>query len=614
MKWYLNLKIARKLALAFAGVQILMVALGVSAIVQFARLYAPSHEITSNWLPSIEALGQVRVDFSTIRRHELDLAQTKGNPEKQKKYTDKLANDIKTAREDLSRYEPRVTPEERPLYAKMQSAFQAYLPLNDRIVRLAGEGRHADARDLIWGESSPAFEKTNTAANEDLEFNRNSANAEIAQAETTYRTSRNMVIAVLIFAMVVGVFVNLIVSRMIANPLRQMQSAAEKLALGDTDQQVLYESRDEVGSLAHSFREVIDYNRTIAAACEALGRGDLTVGVTPKSEKDLLAKNFSHAVGSLRDTIREMAQSAGSLASAAEELSATSSEMSASAQETAAQAGTVSSVAGQISANVQTVVSGAEEMTVSIKEISGNAHEAARVAGNGVKVAEAANQKVGKLGESSREIGQVIKVITSIAEQTHLLALNATIEAARAGEAGKGFAVVANEVKELAKETAKATEDISRKIEAIQVDTQGAIEGIGEVGKIIAQISDIQTTIAGAVEEQSATTNEISRNVSDVCQGNQEIARNITGVSQAARSTTEGAEYTNKAAGELARLATSLQTLVRQFDYGRDEQGADSIGAKASRSAAPKSKSAANGVRVNGHAAQHDPAPVTSVH
>ncbi len=584
MKWYLNLKIARKLALAFAGVQVLMVALGVSAIVQFARLYAPSHEITSNWLPSIEALGQVRVDFSTIRRHELDLTQTKGNPEKQKSYTDKLANDIKTAREDLSRYEPRVTPEERPLYAKMQSAFQAYLPLNDRIVRLAGEGRHADARDLIWGESSPAFEKINTAANEDLEFNRNSANAEIAQAETTYRTSRIMVIAVLIFAMVVGVFVNLIVSRMIANPLRQMQSAAEKLALGDTDQQVLYESRDEVGSLAHSFREVIDYNRTIAAACEALGRGDLTVGVTPKSEKDLLAKNFSHAVGSLRDTIREMAQSAGSLASAAEELSATSSEMSASAQETAAQAGTVSSVAGQISANVQTVVSGAEEMTVSIKEISGNAHEAARVAGNGVKVAEAANQKVGKLGESSREIGQVIKVITSIAE-----------------------------VKELAKETAKATEDISRKIEAIQVDTKGAIEGIGEVGKIIAQISDIQTTIAGAVEEQSATTNEISRNVSDVSQGNQEIARNITGVSQAARSTTEGAEYTNKAAGELARLATSLQTLVRQFDYGRDEQGADSIGAKASRSAAPKSKSAANGVRVNGHAAQHDPAPVTSV-
>jgi len=185
--------------------------------------------------------------------------------------------------------------------------------------------------------------------------------------------------------------------------------------------------------------------------------------------------------------------------------------MSSNAEETAAQSGAVSSAAEQIASNVQTVVSGSEEMSASIKEISTNAH----VAGNGVKIAREATEKVTKLSESSQEIGQVIKVITSIAEQTHLLALNATIEAARAGEAGKGFAVVANEVKELAKETAKATEDISQKIEAIQADTKGAIDGITEVSKIIAQINDIQNSIASAVEEQTATTNEISRNIVD---------------------------------------------------------------------------------------------------
>lgn len=386
------------------------------------------------------------------------------------------------------------------------------------------------------------------------------------------------------------------VVRKFVTPLRAMTQAASQLAIGDTEMQVTYESGDEVGSLANSFREVIQYNRTVASACEALGRGDLTISVEPKSEKDLIAQNFTHAVDSLRDTVSQMAESSSSLASASEELSATASQMSSNAEQTAAQSGAVSSAAEEIAANVQTVVSGSEEMSASIKEISINAHEAAKVAGNGVRIASEANQKVVKLSESSQQIGQVIKVITSIAEQTHLLALNATIEAARAGAAGKGFAVVANEVKELAKETAKATEDISAKIEAIQADTKGAIDGITEISKIIAQINDIQNTIASAVEEQTATTNEISRNIADVATGNQEIARNVTGVASAAKSTTEGAEYTNKAAGELARLATTLQSLVRQFDYGKEDQERTVDSAPQQRK-----KPAAKGNYVNGN-------------
>ena len=254
------------------------------------------------------------------------------------------------------------------------------------------------------------------------------------------------------------------------------------------------------------------------------------------------------------------------LASAAQELTSVSQQMASNSEETAAQASVVSAAAEQVSRNVGTVASAAEEMGASIKEIAKNANEAARVATSAVKVAEKTNATVSKLGESSAEIGNVIKVITSIAQQTNLLALNATIEAARAGEAGKGFAVVANEVKELAKQTAKATEDISRKIEAIQADTKGAVDAIAQIGTIISQINDIQSTIASAVEEQTATTAEISRNVGEAALGSREIAQNVMGVAQAARSTTEGAANTKSSAEELSRMAVELKRLVTKLE------------------------------------------------
>jgi methyl-accepting chemotaxis protein len=263
--------------------------------------------------------------------------------------------------------------------------------------------------------------------------------------------------------------------------------------------------------------------------------------------------------------VRGIVQNAHALATASEELTSVSQQMGATAEETTAQANVVSAASEQVSKNVQTVATGTEEMSASIREIAKNANEAARVATNAVKVAETTNVTVAKLGESSADIGKVIKVITSIAQQTNLLALNATIEAARAGEAGKGFAVVANEVKELAKETAKATEDIGQKIEAIQGDTRGAVQAIGEIGSIINQINDISNTIASAVEEQTATTNEITRNVTEAAKGSAEIAENITGVAQAARSTSDGAAETQRASGELARMAAELQTLVAKF-------------------------------------------------
>ncbi len=257
----------------------------------------------------------------------------------------------------------------------------------------------------------------------------------------------------------------------------------------------------------------------------------------------------------------ETAEIAQSLAGAAEELTATATTLSAGAEETATQATVVSASSDQVTENVQTVASAAEEMTASIGEIANNASRAAQVTGSAVVTASEANEMIGKLGESSVEIGKVIKVITLIAQQTNLLALNATIEAARAGEAGKGFAVVANEVKELAKETARATEDIGQKIEAIQVDTQHAVSAIGTISQVIGEINDISATIATAVEEQSATTAEMSRSVQEAATGVASITENIGGVAESANQTTQGASEVQGASVELSRLAAQLLAL-----------------------------------------------------
>nr|WP_233581537.1 PAS domain-containing methyl-accepting chemotaxis protein [Acidipila sp. EB88] len=303
--------------------------------------------------------------------------------------------------------------------------------------------------------------------------------------------------------------------------------------------------------------------KVVAAAAQ----GDLTQQITVQGDDAAgqMAAGLERLLADMKDSVSSIRQTAMGVASSSEELSAISQQLANSSQAAAQQAHGVSSSSEQVSTNVSIVAASSEEMLASIKEISKSATEASRVAKAAVTMADETNYTISKLGASSQEIGKVIKVITSIAQQTNLLALNATIEAARAGEAGKGFAVVANEVKELAKETARATEEIGQKIEAIQADTKAAVKAIADVSEIITQVNDISSTIASAVEQQTATTNEIGRNVSDAARGTSEIAQSIGHVARATEQATDGARDTQTAASALTAMASQLQLLVNRF-------------------------------------------------
>jgi len=421
--------------------------------------------------------------------------------------------------------------DERGALDAVRTAFGKFSDTDKDVIGKYREGTPAAmsaANDLVLGTEIQLFQQISDGLDKLVKNAQDQAAAAEATARSSADSTRNLATTVGILALLGAVALAALLTLSITRPLAILRSRLTDIAEGE---------------------------------------GDLTkrLDVTGRDEFTAVSAAFNRFVEKIAGTVRGIIDSASAVSAASEELTAVSGQIAATSHQTSTQSGVVVTAADEVSGNVQTVAAGAEELSASIREIATNATEAARVGDQTMTAARTTHELIGKLGESSREIGDVVKVITAIAEQTNLLALNATIEAARAGEAGKGFAVVAGEVKDLAQETATSTGNIAARVQSIQQDTAAAVAAISEIVDIIGKLGDYQTTIASAVEEQTATTNEMSRNINQAAASSAEIATNIAGIAEAARTTTSGVADATQAAEELSRMSHQLRGLVSQF-------------------------------------------------
>jgi methyl-accepting chemotaxis protein len=527
VKWFLDSKIQTKQILAFGAVVALTAFLGVFALLKLAAVRATTVDMSEHRIPAIQSLSELRAGLMQYRVAEMGFVFTNDTDERELRMANREAAMSSVGKAE-TQFQPLIDgPEEKKLYEAIKQDVEQTRAETLTIINYAKSKKDTEAISEVLGNALGDFSQTMSDVQAEMDLKVKGAEEASKASATVYRTSRWWILGTLITVVVLSVLMVMITTRLIAGPIREVGEVLGRIATGDvTGKDLEVRSSDEIGELT---------------------------------------RNINLMQHSLRQMIASISKGAEQIGVASKEFSVASQQITANSEETSAQANVVSAATELVNRNLQTVATSTEEMSASIGEIAKNATEAANVAGEALKAAAETNATVTKLGLSSGEIGQVIKVITSIAQQTNLLALNATIEAARAGEAGKGFAVVANEVKELAKATAKATDDISRRIAAIQTDTRGAMNAIATITGIIGRVNAISATIATAVEEQSATTSEMSRNLAEAAKGSGQVAQHIGGVAAAAQSTLAGTSGSRKAAQRLAQMSTQLHGLVEQF-------------------------------------------------
>jgi methyl-accepting chemotaxis protein len=523
-----NLQVSQKLFASFGVLCLLVVGVGATGLFELARAGQRLDRMYQSNLQSTALLGDIRADVheATALSAKLILRSPITDVSSIQSQIKRLDTEIDKLWTTYSTHSTAGTAAQR---AAFTAALAEYRQARDE--RLVPAAERNDFTSYLGAQNAYMDPLTSNIAvilNNLAGIEDKAAQQQMTAAHNDMRTGQIATNGLTLGAVVLAIVLALLVSRAIAGPLKQTVGVLEALAEGRLDLRLKVTGRDEVGRMAGALNTALDR---------------------------------------LTGTLRGISENVTTLAASSEELTAVAGQMNSSAARSAGRAQAVSDASDHINHNITTVSAGAEEIGSSIAEIARSTSSAADVAGRAVRISGEAGAILHQLGASSTEIVSVIKIITGIAEQTNLLALNATIEAARAGDAGKGFAVVASEVKELAQETARATEDIRTRVGAIQADSAAAVSAIGEIGAVIDQINATQTAIAAAVEEQTATTNEMGRNVGEVSTGSRQISANVAEVADAAAETTTAAANTAAAADELARVANELKQGLAMFRY-----------------------------------------------
>ena len=549
-----NMKIGKKLAVIFGAIALLVVCLTVIALWTVSSVNAAMTEAEQEGERTQLALT-ISSDIGSLGMKVASMVLAKElNPDTEAEILT-LRRDYMGAFEKLASMP--ASEEGKRRRNELEQAATTWREANKRIIALAKAGKRAQAGDLYTGESTARTRDLNAALSGYLKYREEQLNKVNDHAQSLAARSTIILVGVGMVCLLLSIIFGFLLTRSIARPLAVAVTHLDHIAGGDVSRDVSaehLERRDEVG---------------------------------------LLAKAMQTMSGSLRTMIGSITDGIGVLSSSSAELSANSGQMSEGSRSASGKAHAVAAAAEQMTANVMSVASGmeqtttnltsvasaTEEMTATIGEIASNSEKARRITEEATRQAALISEQMNQLGAAAQQIGKVTETITEISSQTNLLALNATIEAARAGSAGKGFAVVANEIKELAQQTAAATEDIKGRIAGVQTSAAGGIAEIDKVSKVIHEVSDIVSSIAAVIEEQSTVTKDIAKNiaeastgvqdankrVSETSQATAEIAKEIVVVDQAAGQMAEGSEQVKTSATELSKVAEQLQATVQRF-------------------------------------------------
>ena len=550
-----NIGIGKKIFCALLAIVAMMGALGAFTFQRVAQMDHIAYDIRTNWMASVSVIGQLRNATSSVRITQArrlmtpdadDLAQAEQRSEQ-------FRNEAIKA---FEHYEPTVSDaREAEMFKGLKQEWQAYVDASEPIVNAAKTGAPDEAIRKFNNDMEVLYRKAASSLDNLAAYNAEGAAKVGEKSKAAYEQTRDIIAILLAAAVALAIGAGIFLHRTITLAVRRMTDVMLKLADGDLAVSVPDSGRgDEIGQMAGA---VLVFQKGLVTA-DRMAREKAEADAAEEAKRQ-------HVDGVIQEFVTQIDAIVAAVAASANEMRANAGSLSGTVEESALQTKAAAAGANQASTNVQTVASAAEELHSSIGEITRQIGDAARIAETAVHEADDTNGAIGNLAEAAQQIGEVVALITSIAGQTNLLALNATIEAARAGDAGKGFAVVASEVKNLASQTAKATEEIQAHITSIQSQTGRAVAAIGKIGGTIKSINGITVQVAAAVEEQDAATREIARNVNEAAVGTNEVSRSISEVTKAADETGESASNVRLAADELSRQAEILRGRVDGF-------------------------------------------------